>query len=106
MAASQVINMADIKVKKGDTLYLQCRVHIDEVLQSISDWEIKSAVKFGPRVIDNLSITKSSDYFTMQSPTDGWPIGKLQCDIQYTTNNDVIISTETFIIDVIRDVTK
>ena len=106
MAASQVINMADITVKKGDTLFLQCSVASNSLPQSLQNWQIKSTVKIGPRPVSNLTVTKSSDSFTLQGSTASWPIGVLQCDIQYTTDAGVVISTETFSITTIQDVTS
>ena len=106
MAASRVINMADITVKKGDTLFLQCSVASNSLPQSLQNWQIKSTVKFGPRLVSNLTVTKSSDSFTLQGSTANWPVGVLQCDIQYTTDAGVVISTETFSITTIQDVTS
>ena len=106
MAASQVINMADITVKKGDTLFLQCSVASNSLPQSLQNWQIKSTVKIGPRPVTNLTVTKTSDSFTLQGSTASWPIGVLQCDIQYTTDAGIVISTETFNITTVQDVTS
>ena len=53
-----------------------------------------------------MTVTKSSDSFTLQGSTANWPVGVLQCDIQYTTDAGVVISTETFNITTIQDVTS
>ena len=38
--------------------------------------------------------------------TTRWPIAKLECDVQFTRTSDGFIrSSETFIVDVVRDVT-
>ena len=97
--------MSNITIKRGDTLFLQCSVASNSLTQSLQNWKIKSTVKYGPRQVTNLTVTKTSDSFTLQGSTANWPVGVLQCDIQYTTDAGVVISTETFNITVVQDVT-
>ena len=99
------VAMSNITIKRGDTLFLQCSVASNSLPQSLQNWQIKSTVKYGPRPVANLTVTKSSDSFTLQGSTASWPIGVLQCDIQYTTDAGVVISTETFNITTVQDVT-
>ena len=100
------VAMSNITIKRGDTLFLQCSVASNSLPQSLQNWQIKSTVKYGPRPVANLTVTKSSDSFTLQGSTANWPVGVLQCDIQYTTDAGVVISTETFNITTIQDVTS
>ena len=95
----------NITIKRGDTLFLQCSVASNSLPQNLQNWQIKSTVKYGPRPVANLTVTKSSDSFTLQGSTASWPVGVLQCDIQYTTDAGVVISTETFNITTIQDIT-
>ena len=97
---------SNITIKRGDTLFLQCSVASNSLPQSLQNWQIKSTVKYGPRQVSNLTVTKTSDSFTLQGSTTNWPVGVLQCDIQYTTDAGVVISTETFNITVVQDVTS
>ena len=97
---------SNITIKRGDTLFLQCSVASNSLPQSLQNWQIKSTVKFGPRPVSNLTVTKTSDSFTLQGSTANWPVGVLQCDIQYTTDAGVVISTETLNITVVQGVTS
>ena len=99
------VAMSNITIKRGDTLFLQCSVASNSLPQSLQNWQIKSTVKYGPRPVSNLIVTKSNDSFTLQGSTASWPIGVLQCDIQYTTDAGIVISTETFNITTIQDIT-
>jgi hypothetical protein len=51
--------------------------------------------------------TTPTGAFTLTAPagTSTWPVGLLECDIQYTNNASFVVSTETFEIDLIRDIT-
>lgn len=37
--------------------------------------------------------------------TNSWPIEKLYCDVEYVTDSSQVISTETFEIKVVKDIT-
>ena len=63
--------MANITIKRGDTLFLQCSVASNSLPQSLQNWQIKSTVKFGPRPVSNLTVTKSSDSATVTTVNTG-----------------------------------
>jgi hypothetical protein len=99
--------MIDVfKFKRGDTFILGCEVGVN-----LSLWEVRSQVRHGDKLVATLVYTlvsssaELSQYKLHFDDTTDWPIGKLNCDIEYTTDTGQIISTETFFIECIKDST-
>jgi len=90
--------------KRGDTFTIQCNIELD-----ITGWLIESQIRSGDKLITVLELELVNPltgiYKLKHVDTKLWPVGELQCDIQYTTNTGQIISTETFIIEVMKDIT-
>ncbi len=100
--------MQTIPFKRGDTFTLTCSTD-----QPISGYTIASQIRDKAyNLVSTLTVSvlqsTPTGIYTLSSPTSTatWPIGDLECDIQYTNGSGVIISTETFIINVVRDVTR
>lgn len=100
--------MERIPFKRGDSLTLTCTTDID-----ITGWTIQSQVRTeSGRLVDTLSVnitqTTPTGLFKLTPNTDTslWPLGDLYCDIQYTTSANVVVSTDTFIIELVRDETR
>lgn len=99
--------MIDIfKFKRGDTFILECEVPVD-----LTGWSVRSQIRSGDKLVATLvfllvsSTVDSSTYKLTFEDTTEWPIGKLNCDIEYTTNLGQIISTETFYVECVKDST-
>ncbi len=93
--------------KRGDTLKLNCTTDTPITGFTI-DSQIRNAMG---NLIDTLVVTISQTtptgvfLCTPSTGTSTWPVGELFCDIQYTNPFGDKVSTETFIIDLIRDET-
>lgn len=94
--------------KRGDTFRLSCTTDQDITGFSIASQVRTSAGGLIDTLVVNLLQANPTGSFTLDTTnnTSGWPIGTLYCDIQYTTGSGEIVSTETFEIDVIRDITQ
>lgn len=99
--------MIDIfKFKRGDSFILEC-----EVAANLTNWTVRSHVRLGDKLIATLvfeSVSNSalsSVYKLKFADTTLWPVGKLNCDIEYTTDTNQIISTDTFYIECLKDST-
>lgn len=100
--------MTTIAFKRGDTFDINC-----DVGQSIVGWTIRSQVRDDA---DNLvlaltvTVTNSATGKYRLSATAAqtaiWPANPLFCDIEYTTAASVVTSTETFIINCKKDITR
>lgn len=102
-----------INFKQGDSFILQGTVKIDNVVQDITDWTIKSKVKQSTTFTDTLVVTKtdpvSGVYQLTKNDTTSWPAGVtpkvILCDVEYQLPSGQIISTETFEILCVSGVT-
>lgn len=99
-----------ITFKRGDTLVLQNTITINAVPQDITNWTITSKVRHtGSNFVDELVVTKTDAvngvYQLKKQDTTAWPTKTLLCDVQYTLPSGQIISTETFELPVVADVT-
>lgn len=99
-----------LKLKSGNTFSLQNRVTNQSGPVNLSGWVIKSQVRDGQTLVANLTATitdaGSGEYsLKFVGSTSTWPVKKLRCDIQYRTSDGVVVSTETFFIDVEQGVT-
>lgn len=98
--------------KRGDTFLISAVVKIGGETQDITLWDIKSQLRreddpafLVELVIERIDNTQGT-YMVRCDDTTAWPIGQLQWDVQYTTDTDQVISTQTVIVDVRKDVTR
>lgn len=102
-----------INFKRGDTFILQNTIKLDNVAQDITLWTIESKIRQGTAFVDTLTVTKidavNGVYQIKKADTSSWPAStspkSLSMDIQYTLPSGQIISTETFEIACVADVT-
>lgn len=96
-----------IQYKRGDTFTLKGVVKIDGVVQDISQWGIRSHVRKGATLVEELSVTKVEPASGVYSLTGGgnvsWPIGELTFDVEYTTPFGQIVSTQSIAIQCVQD---
>lgn len=84
----------------------------DGVPQDITDWEILCQVRKSASkdVISQGIVTKTDavngEYEIEVADTTLWPVATLVCDIQYTLDTDQIVSTETFNIGCVADISR
>lgn len=101
-----------INVKRGDTFIIQVAVKQDNIPIDITGWSVKSQLKKGSTLVETLDFTAvdmPNGIYELSSPaskTELWPVGVLDCDIQYTTLTPQVISTDTFQVNVIKDITQ
>lgn len=102
--------MQKILLKRGDTLIWSCALADQSgVAVDLTNWVIESQVRDGDTLIGELTIVPTSlpnGQFNLQSgSTSAWPVRNLFCDIQYTTPDGIVTSSETFIVSMVKDVT-
>lgn len=104
--------MSKVLHKRGDTFRMQGTVKIGGEVQDITSWSIVSQIRdeANPEFEVDLDVTVidavNGLYEISYTDTSAWPIKSLVWDIQYTTDTDQIISTDTITIDVRKDVTR
>lgn len=103
-------SIQEIRFKRGDSFVVACTVASNGQPTDITQWLINSQVRYESKLIADLNVSISTastgDYVLRCDATDSWPIGKMQCDIEYKMANGIIVSTDTFIIVCERDITQ
>jgi hypothetical protein len=99
--------MESIPHKRGDTFLLTCTTDVPLTGYAIASQVRDKSFKLISQLTVDITQTTPTGIYTLSLPsgTSSWPVGTLECDVQYTNNAGVIVSTETFEINVIRDVT-
>lgn len=103
--------------KRGDTFSATCTYKVAGVPQPLSTQQIASQLRTeAGKLVANLVVTKDPNQtlnvgkftLTLANPLDtqNFPApANLYCDIQVTDNN-VIVSTSTFVIPTVMDITR
>lgn len=96
---------ARLQIKRGTTFAWPCKVNT-----SIVGWQVKSQVRHGDVLVADLTVemvnAATGEYKLISGSTSDWPLTELECDIRYTTDEGQVISTETFLIEVEKQVTQ
>jgi hypothetical protein len=102
-----------LEIKRGDTLDWQCTCTVDGVAVNLAGWGVACSLRgpgggvvheFVPVVTD-----ASAGRFSLcatPSHTAAWPVGTLVGDIQYTDPSGRVMSTRTFRLSCLEDVTQ
>lgn len=104
--------MITVDFKRGDTFLLQGQVTVGDAAQSLTGWTVAAQVRNGTVLLHALVLTwlnQATGLYQLSRPaadTATWPTKLLVCDIQYTSPTGQVISTETFGINCIADVTQ
>lgn len=99
--------------KRGDTFSLACTYKLDGVPASLTGKTIASQIRTvaGELVAGltatqgNQSTSPGSFTLTAAAGTTSWPVAGLRCDIQIT-DGSTIISSDTFLVPVVQDITQ
>jgi len=105
--------MATITHKRGDTFVLSCTLENEGNPVDITNFTIAAQVRQpDDTLLQALTVTvtdTANGAFTLgasATETEGWEPGKLQCDIEFTEANGEVNSSETFVLNVIKDITR
>jgi hypothetical protein len=103
-----------VQFKRGDTFEFLLTVPTDYVDGFWLEWDVTSQIRT-PRgkLIADLTATwedPAEDTRVLRlfyAETTGWPVGLQEVDVQFTkTSDDTVRSTQTLIVDVVKDVTQ
>lgn len=105
--------MATIAHKRGDTFELTCSLENGGNDVDITGWTVAAQLrKTDDTLVQAMTITvtnASAGEFIISASdteTDDWPIENLEIDVQFTEASGNISSSETFTINVIKDITR
>lgn len=102
--------MKRIPFKRGDTFSLRCTLQAEGV-SDWSSWGLPAAqVRFRDALVSTLTAAwedhAAGVYTLRDDSTQDWPVGDLLIDIQYTAPNGDRLSTQTFAVGCVADVTR
>lgn len=103
--------MATINFKRGDTFSLSCVYKVDDINTSVAPITIAAQIRNSDGdLVEQLTASKPGTVglfilTASAAQTLLWDIDLYKCDIQFTENN-VVRSSTTFLINVVEDVTR
>lgn len=99
-------------VKRGDTFMLACIYKQNGTAYDITSYTIQSQIRDSLGIlVTELIVTKANQtinpgaFVLSITGVINWPIDILSCDIQFSDDQDIIRSSETFKIPVEEDIT-
>lgn len=100
-----------LNLKRGDTLLIEAALANNGQPVNITGWSIRSQIRRNNQLVDDLVVTVTDALmgkYTIASSgsTENWPVAQLRTDIEYTTDTGQIVSTETYYINCVEDVTR
>lgn len=102
-----------LEIKRGDSLDLQCACAVDGTPVDLTGWGVACWLRgpagevvheFVPVITD-----APAGLFSLRATpaqTAAWPVGALTGDIQYTDASGRVMSTRTFTLPCLEDVTR
>lgn len=102
--------MSSVTHKQGDTFEWIVTLTDDQLPVDITSWGIRAQVRNNDTLIATLTITKTdptNGVFTASATaaqTDTWTAGSHRCDIEFTDDNSVVLSTNTFEVNILEDI--
>jgi hypothetical protein len=105
--------MATITHKRGDTFELTLTLENDGNAVDITNFTIASQIRQqDDTLVQALTVTKIdpvNGQFTLtavDTSTDDWPIANLEVDVEFIEADGTVSSSETFNINVLKDITR
>lgn len=107
--------MLAITIKRGDTYIFDGQVKMvegeTETPQDITGWTINSEIRFSGRLVarcqvDVIDAELGKYRISVPDGTDDWPARTLEQDIEYISPQNQVISSDTFTIEVVKDITR
>jgi len=105
--------MATITHKRGDTFELSCTLENQGVAVDITNFTITSQLRLSDdTLLQALTVTvidAAAGAFKLgatAAETEGWGIASYECDIEFVEGSGEVNSSQTFVVSVIKDITR
>jgi hypothetical protein len=99
--------------KRGDTFEVVVNFTLNGQPQSLFGWQVRSQIRSATKELlkelDVVIINETNGVFSLNCPseeTEDWAPASYQCDIEFIDPFDFVISSDTFAVNVIRDITR
>lgn len=105
--------MTTITHKRGDTFAINCTIENQGVAVDVTNWTIACQARADDdTILQTFTVTitdAAAGLFTVSATpaqSELWSIGNYSVDIEFIDGSGEVNSTETFILSVIRDITR
>jgi hypothetical protein len=105
--------MSNITHKRGDTFEVVVDFTLNGQVVDITGWQVRSQIRSATKtLLKELDIVRLNDVtgtFSLNatsSETEAWQPGAYDCDIEFIDQLGFVISSDTFSVSVIRDITR
>ena len=105
--------MATINHKRGDTFELTCSLENGGTDVDITGWTVAAQLRqTDDTLVQALTVTVTDaaagefKITAANTETDDWPVAALDVDVEFTESDGSVSSTDTFTINVIKDITR
>jgi hypothetical protein len=99
--------------KRGDTFEVIVDFTLNGQVQNLTGWTIRSQIRDGNKnllkELDIVRINDSQGRFSLNATdveTRQWPPATFQCDIEFIDPFGFVVSSDTFNVNVVRDITR
>jgi hypothetical protein len=99
--------------KRGDTFEVVVNFTLNGQAQNLFGWQVRAQIRAANKALlkelDVVIVDEPNGVFTLNCPaneTENWTPAPYQCDIEFIDPFDFVISSDTFAVNVIRDVTR
>lgn len=98
--------------KRGDTVLLACEARdAAGTLVDLAGTSIRAQVRMPDgQMLADMVVTRlpslGSFELSLSTATTQWPVGAYECDIEYTSPDGFVVSTQTFGLTLVKDVTR
>lgn len=102
--------MTSLRHKQGDSFEWVVTLTDDQEPVDITSWSIRAHIRNNDTLVAALTITKTDPtggVFTASATaaqTDTWTAGDHKCDIEFTDASSVVLSTDTFDVSILEDI--
>jgi hypothetical protein len=99
--------------KRGDTFEVIVNFTLNGQPQDLNGWQLRSQIRAANKALlkelDIVVIDEAAGVFSLNCPaseTVNWTPAPYQCDIEFIDPSGFVVSSDTFAVNVIRDVTR
>jgi hypothetical protein len=99
--------------KRGDTFEVVVDFTLNGQVQNLTGWQIRAQIRDTQKVLlkelEVVRINDSQGRFSLNcssEETEDWVPTTYQCDIEFIDPFDFVVSSDTFAVSVIRDITR
>jgi hypothetical protein len=99
--------------KRGDTFEVVVNFTLNEQAQNLFGWQVRAQIRAANKALlkelEVIMIDETNGVFSLNCPaeeTRDWTPAPYQCDIEFINPLGFVVSSDTFPVTVVRDITR